>query len=103
MILNRNISIRKQNLKPFHVQNIPLNLESDGEAPVLELGECEVLSGSLWPGLVVPVMVPPKDQIELFDLLEEIVIAISYWKPYGYVQIIYIRYEYLINRIKNVV
>ena len=48
------------------------------EAPVVEFVESTpsltLLSGPLWPGVVVPVRVPSKGQIELFNLLLKITI-----------------------------
>ena len=49
----------------------------------------------------VPVRVSFMGQIELFNHLR-IIIFFSYLIPYYYVQIVYIRLEYLINRIINV-
>ena len=42
-----------------------------------------LLSGPLWPGVVVPDRVPSMDQTELFNLL----LGISYLKPYNCVQL----------------
>ena len=39
------------------------------------------------------------DRVELFNLLLRIIIIFSYLKPYSGVQIIWIRLEYLINKI----
>ena len=52
---------------------------SEGESPVLKFGECEVplLSGPLWPGLVIPVRFPSMVQMELFSLLLGIIINIK--------------------------
>ena len=52
--------------------------------------------------MLVSVRVLSIGQIELFNYLLRIIIIINYLKSYGYVQIIYITMEYLINRLTNV-
>ena len=47
-----------------------------------------LLSGPLWPGMVVPVLGPSMGQTELLNHLLRIII--SYLEPYSYVQIIYV-------------
>ena len=51
-----------------------------------------------WAELVVPVRVPSRGSMKLFNYLLRTII-ISYLEPYSCVQIIYITQEYLINRI----
>ena len=55
-----------------------------------------LLSGSLSPGVVIPVRVPFMSQIELFNHLLKIII-ISYLKPYSCLKNVCIREEYLIE------
>ena len=73
--------------------------QSDGEASVLKFGECGVFFYYHY-SQVYSVRVPPMNQIELFNLLFEIII--SYSKLFSCVQVIHIRYEYLINRTTDI-
>ena len=66
-----------------------------------------LLSGPLLTRVIVPVRVQYMGQIQQFNLSQEIIIIIIIiiiidLKQYNCVQIICIRYEYLINRIINI-
>ena len=77
-----------------------LALLGNVEYPIL----FQLFLSSLWPVLVVTIMVPSIDRIELFNHLLWIVviIIIIYFKSYHGVQIIFITLEHLKDRITYV-